>query len=322
MRDMRIEEIFPEGHWESEQEYRIRCPICGDNPDKPDKHNCAINVVKRIFHCWFCECKGTLKELLQKEFQEEIKPAPAPKTQVIVPIDFSQFLPVTGERDGVMDGMALGYLRDRGITLDDVKRYDIRYSNKVTFFGRIIIPITENDKVVCFVGRSFINSKLKYLYPRRGETPLSVGKVVFGLDSAIKTNAQNVVITEGIFDAIAVDRINGLRGVALLGHNLSKTKLYKLLKLPRLTRFFVCMDADMHEDTIKIAKTLSEYREDVWVVLLKESNTDPASLDKEHLSKAMANATKFFPGLEANFLEVDKYESRQKRCQTKSSFHI
>jgi len=40
------------------------------------------------------------------------------------------------------------------------------------------------------------------------------------------------------------------------------------------------------------------------------------------LSEAMANATKFFPGLEANFLEVNKHESRQKRSQAQSSSHL
>lgn len=301
---MRIEEIFPEGHWESEEEYRIRCPICGDNSDKDDKHNCAINVVKRTFHCWFGECKGNLRDLLRKKYsEEEIISAPAKKSKTIVPIDFSEFLPVTGKREGVMDEMALGYLKNRGIILSDVRHYDIRYSSKDTFFGRIIVPIKENDKMVCFVGRDYIGSKLKYLYPKRGETPLSISKVVFNLESAIRENAKNVVITEGVFDSMAIDKINGLRGVALLGHNLSKIQLIKLLKLP-ITRFFVCMDADMHKETVNIVKRLSDQGRIARAVLLREG--DPASISKEELIKSLKSAEQYSYNLESRIMRKNK----------------
>ena len=64
---LNIEQIFPGGEWKNEDEYIIRCPICGDHRT----HNhCHLNPQKGVYHCFYCGEGGSLARLI-KEYAEE-----------------------------------------------------------------------------------------------------------------------------------------------------------------------------------------------------------------------------------------------------------
>ena len=215
------------------------------------------------------------------------------------PIDFSKFPVVLNE------GIAYKYLRGRGLTKEEIKKYDIRYCNSGRFRSRVLFPVRENGEIAFFTARRFVSwIEPKYRNPALGETPLSVSKVIFGYEEALRDSPPAVVVVEGIFDAIAVNRVPGMRGLAILSSDLSDVQLIKLLRLPSKTQFFVCLDAEARKSTIKIVKTLSNQGRIVRAALL--STGDPASISKEELIKSLKSAERYSHDLESRIFKKNK----------------
>ena len=291
---MNIEELLPEGEWASEDEYVVRCPFCGDHPT----HNhCHVNPVKGVFFCHYSGDKGPIGKLLKKyEVVGELEPRKGiTEKRKYEPTDFSKFLKVVG-KNGTLDLLALTYLRKRGLSEDEIKFYDIRFSGAGRYYGRVLMPIYENRKLVCFVARSFMSViKPKYLYPHTGETLLTANEAMFGYEEALKGGCAAIVITEGIFDAVAVNRIVGLRGLAILSKYLSEGQLLKLLKLPKNITYYVVLDFDAHKDAVKVARKVGAYEREIKLVFLEKG--DPASITGAELKEAM-NRAELFSGNE------------------------
>ena len=292
---MNIEELLPDGQWKSENEYVVRCPFCGDHPT----HNhCHVNPTKRVFFCHYSGEFGSVEKLLKEyEITGELEPRKGiTEKREYEPTDFSQFLKVTG-KNGTLDLLALTYLKKRGLNREEIELYDIRFSDSERYYGRVLVPICEDNRLVCFVGRSFVPViKPKYLYPHTGETILTANEAIFGYGETENDSCGTVVITEGIFDAMAANRIIGLRGLAILSSHLSKNQFNKLLRLSRGTNFFVALDSDAHEKAIEIAERLWAEGRNVSVVLLREENfekKDLASISENELIKALGTAEQY-----------------------------
>ena len=300
---MNVEEFFPEGEWAADGEYVISCPFCKDHPTHS---HCYINLDKKVFCCHFCGEKGTLKQLL-KEYGATGEPEPregVTEKKKYEPVDFSKFPRVTGCVESNLDMLAFAYLKSRGIGWDEITAYDIRFSDSGRYYGRVLVPIYEGGKLVNFIGRSFMDViKPKYLFPHTGETLLTQNEAVFGYEEALKGECGAVVITEGVFDAMAVNKIADIRGVAILSSYLSDGQYRKLMRLPRSIAYFVSLDADAHRHAVKIAKKLHNGDRNVAVVLLQQG--DPASLSKEELVAALGAAEPFFFETELNIMTPD-----------------
>lgn len=293
---MNIEEIFPDGKWISDEEFLIQCPICEDHPT----HNhCYVNIRKRTFFCHHNGCKGPLSEILKYE-DADLEPKQKVIQKEIEEIDFSEFPKVTG-KNGSNDRLAFAYLKNRGLDRDDIDRYDLRYASSGRFFGRILVPIYENKRLVCFVGRGFLRFiEPKYLFPKKRETILTISESIFGYDKVLTTPRTRVFLTEGVFDAMAVDKKLGGLGLALLTKNMSDGQLYKLVSFPSDISFWVLLDSDAQEMGIKIAGTLRAWGRESMFVPLEEG--DPASVDHETLAEALRLARPYSEELESKIV--------------------
>jgi len=290
---MEIEEIF-EGKWTSETEYLIRCPVCGDHATHD---HCSINIVKRIFHCFFKGCSGTLTQLAREYGNGE---SVEPREGVVEKkkyslMDFSQFKKITGI-EGSNDRLALSYLKSRGINEDEIELYNIKHCSNPTnrYYGRIIMPITENEEVVCLSARSFLPFiKPPYLFPHYGETVCTAGEVIWGYDYAQVYSKGAVTLVEGIFDAIAINQKTKMNmyGLALLNKAMTKAQQSKLLKLDKCVKFVIMLDADARKDSLKIARELFNYGRQVYLCFLPEG--DPASISQEQYDLVMDEIKEF-----------------------------
>jgi len=100
------------------------------------------------------------------------------------------------------------YLQRRGITYEDILKYNIGYCDQGLYTNRVIIPsYSEDGQLNFFVGRDIFESKMKY---RNSPTP----KDVVGFELFINWD-EPIVLCEGPFDAIAID------GVAIGGSNIN-----------------------------------------------------------------------------------------------------
>lgn len=298
---MNIEDVFPNGEWKKDDEYCVRCVICGDSPTHDHLY---INPNLRVYKCWYCGEGGSLRKLLA-EYGDGSKLEPRvgiTKKKDYPQIDFSVFKKVTGD-SGTMNRLAFGYLRGRGLSKEEIEGYDIRYSESGRYYGRVLFPIYEDGKLMCFSARSFINWIVpKYLFPHTGETVLTTSECVWGIDEIGSKLAT--IVCEGILDAIAVNRFlstlgsSQIQAVSILSKNLSRGQLHKLMRLSNIIT--ILLDADAYADAVKIAKQFYAYGIEVMVGRLKHG--DPADNSIEEFEKVFGSAKAYNLEMEVSLI--------------------
>ena len=137
-------------------------------------------------------------------------------------------------------GIPEAMIADAGLVVtpeDGGKPYD-------RFRGRIIFPITDRGgRVVAFGGRALGDGTPKYL--NSPETPLfQKGRLLYGLALARKPARERneVIVTEGYMDVIALHRAGFTNAVAPLGTALTEDQMRELWRLA--PEPVVCFDGD------------------------------------------------------------------------------
>jgi hypothetical protein len=110
----------------------------------------------------------------------------------------------------------VAYILDRGMELE---WYDWMWSEENGYKDRVIIPFYDGERVVGWTGRKITDGKPKYL------TTAQPG-YVFNLSSQ-SSDRQFVIVTEGQFDAIAID------GVAIMHNEPNDTQIARINNLGR-----------------------------------------------------------------------------------------
>jgi DNA primase catalytic core, N-terminal domain len=129
---------------------------------------------------------------VKKQFSFELEERPLPN-------NCRKFIDVVNPSDDFLN--TVEYIINRGMKLD---WYDWMWSDENGYRDRVIIPFYQDNKIVGYTGRKITEGKPKYL------TTVQPG-YVFNLTAQNK-NRRYIIVTEGQFDAIAID------GVAI-GHN-------------------------------------------------------------------------------------------------------
>lgn len=312
MKAVDIEAIIEGGTWSSESEYIISCPYCDDG----SSHNhCYINVQKRLFFCQKCSESGLLSSLLEymglTAAAAEIRynrvktgDSASPVTRAL--IDYSIF-PKVGTSGSVNDSLAQLYLQRRGFDEDELELYDIRFSEKARFYGRVIFPITENDDIVCMSARAYLPAvSPKYLFPHKGESLLTADKVLYGID--LLKPEDDIFLVEGVIDAISLIRKlpKNMWALSLMSKRMSFTQMEKLLLLGKGRIFWMMLDADANKESVLIAKKLFVRERKVRVCKLSEEAHDPDMATITEVEDVIAKADIF----DNEYYDKWKVESR------------
>lgn len=152
-----------------------------------------------------------------------------PQKSQIEPIELplpETFYPLA-EADDKWAEIARYYLKDeRGI---DPSSYPFMLSKQTSiphlkkWFGRVIIPIYKNNKLIFYIGRDLTGKATK-----KYESPaVSRDRVIYGFDKLFVDADQPLYVVEGWFDAHVIG------GVAILGNELSQSKINWLNRSPR-----------------------------------------------------------------------------------------
>jgi hypothetical protein len=289
---MTIDEIFPDGRWATEDEYLMQCPFCGDG----GHNHMYVNPKKGLFHCYFCGESGHLSFLLKKFGDGKlISTFDVRRTEekIVPKTDFESFLCMTDfQRFDPETALPINYLERRGISLREAQLYQIRFAISGRYKHRVIIPIFEREarEVVCFSARTYMDEKPKYLFPHAGETLITTSEALYGSHWA--SGYRKIVLVEGAFDALAINRKLGTDfcGISFLSKHMCTGQLFKLLKFPIETEFFVMMDADAHKETSKIAAEIYKLGRNVKSAFLVSGDPDTAS--PEEIISAIERAEK------------------------------
>lgn len=140
------------------------------------------------------------------------------------------------------DPLALNYLRDRRVTLEQVDRWGIGSVapkakiglKRHPLRGRIVVPIKNKwGRWLAYTARDFTDTSVrKYMEPSREENPSH--SALFG--EQFWGDRKVCVVCEGVFDGLAVERVvpSAVTFAALRGSDPDPSKLCKLLDFQKI----------------------------------------------------------------------------------------
>ena len=205
-----------------------------------------------------------------EQSSEEIKPLP----EVKMPAGFKVFDYVSP------------YLQQRQITMEDIRHWEFGQTRIVSrFIDYLLIPIRDGGKIRGYIGRyasrHVPDGKLRY----SNSLNTDFSCLLFGYDDIIEGETETVIITEGLFDAIAVTKKlnlfddNTIRAVCTFGKKISETQIKKLLA-KKIRKVILLYDYDALKDIRHYASLLNEYFSVRVAIALGKKDIDECTLSE------------------------------------------
>jgi DNA primase len=209
----------PRKHNHDTGQIAFDCPACSADKglyNGDGKGNLELNYHKGVYKCWVCyetnHMYGSLENLVKKYgtkshlreynlFKPEYNYNGSKNSEKIIvrlPEGYKKLSECT-KLDYKSD-LAIKYLKDRGITDEIIKEYNIGYTISGDFQNRIIIPSYDSDgNVNYFIARWFLNkkTKVKYLNPHAEKYEIIFNENKINWDTTI-------YLVEGATDHIVV----------------------------------------------------------------------------------------------------------------------
>ena len=264
------------------------CPSCNHH-----KKKLTFNLLSQKFQCWVCNYKGhrafqllkkanapgaafgALKEIDQQyNFKKQVKQKVDANT-LILP---KEVIPIMSS-SAVLSRHALHYLDQRGITKQDVVKYDLHYCEQGPLRNMVVVPSYDADGFLnYYVGRSF--DKNAYIKHK-----LAFGtKDVIGFEMYINWDLP-VILCEGAFDAMAIKR----NAIPLFGKKIPPTLMQKIIE-SNVKKIYLALDDDALKETFIHAETFLSYGKKVYLIEMK--GKDPSELGFKEFTKLLHTATK------------------------------
>jgi hypothetical protein len=268
--------VLGKGHSTARNNQAYKCPFCNHHKPKLEINFSENTKGENPWHCWVCNKKGKKLATLFKqvgapseklsELSSLVKSniplgdAVTETRKISLPKEFKPLHSISP--NDVTGKHALKYLKSRGLTKEDILRYNIGYCESGRYASMVIIPsYDENGELNYFVSRSFISSNK--LNP-------SVSKDIIGFEFFVNWHSP-IVLCEGAFDAISIKR----NAVPLFGKIISK-KLMKKLVTSAVEKVYIALDKDAIKDALEHCKTLMDFGKKVYLVEMQDK--DPNEL--------------------------------------------
>lgn len=278
--------ILGESKQYSKGEYYFYCPFCSHYNPK-----LAVNLLKGKWHCWKCNASGhsllsllkklsatkeqiqQLKEILVDELPQYQQDLSVSST-LSLPEEFKPLWKINGE---IEQKHALIYLKNRGITVHDIFRYELGYCTSGMYANRIIIPSFDSDgKLNYFVGRDFFESStLKYKNP-----PIS--KNIIGFEYHINWKYP-ICLCEGVFDAMAIK----WNAIPLFGKTVSPILKQKIIE-NKVSEIFVALDKDASTQATNMSESF--LKNGLKVHFIEMNEKDPSKIGFESMRKLITDS--------------------------------
>lgn len=175
---------------------------------------------------------------------------------------------------GYSDGTVLNYLKSLGYTADEMDKAGVAYKHTDDkgnvkyvdyFYKRVVFPIFDfADRVVSFTGRLVEDreNSPKYLHGRTNTVFKGKSQILYGLKQCRRLITDKICVTEGVFDAIAVQSA-GIPAVAILGASPSTVQITALSKLSSDIYFVIDSDNAGKEGLLKAMTTIKDANLDI-----------------------------------------------------------
>jgi len=274
--------------------FHCKSPQCIHNHDK---FHLAYNAEKRVFKCFKCENKGSIQRLVSyyggKTHSEKLKlilPYHIPQSYFDRPkVDFAnvtcelpkEYLPLWKKRDSFKYRQALDYvINTRKITMEQIKEYNIGYTEEGNRKLRIIIPsYNSSGKVNYYEARAYWDKiKMNYIKP---DNPNKDDVIFF--ENRVNWDLP-VFLVEGVFDALRVPN-----AIPMLGKIPSYYLISKLLE--HNSRVILCLDEDAIKEAYEIYEDFSSLGLDMYFIDMS-GRKDISKIFEDNGKKAIVDLLK------------------------------
>ena len=270
------------------EEAVFTCPSCNHH-----KKKLTLNLSTQKFQCWVCGYKGHRAFKLLKavsaspktyEILRDIDSQYSFKRQTTVKrstdsLRLPQGVTPIMSSSAILSKHALHYLNQRGITPQDVVKYNLHYCEQGDLKNMVIIPSYDNNGFLnYYVGRSF--DKNAYIKHKLASST----KDIIGFEMYINWDLP-IILCEGAFDAMAIKR----NAIPLFGKRISDSLMKKIIE-SNVKKIYLALDEDALKDAFKHAETFIGYGKKVY--LIEMGDKDPSELGFKTFTKLLHKATK------------------------------
>lgn len=249
-------------YYVSGEEYIFKCKFCNHH-----KRKLSVNIAKNKYKCWICETSGNDVRRLVRKFGSRNDLAEWDKlTNRTNILDFDtlfgekeeeqavrinlprEFTSLVGGKETYDSKQVRKYLKNRGVSSDDIKDWKIGYCASGEYAERVMVPSFDDKGYLnYFVGRAYGTAFPKYKNP-----PVSKN-IVF--NHLMIDWAKDIILVEGVFDAI----VAGSNSIPILGSYIKEDgKLFQEI-VNHGSTVYLALDPDAEKKTKKIIEKLLSY---------------------------------------------------------------
>jgi len=270
------------------------CPVCAKSSKTKKKRKLSISLETGVFHCWVCESKGrnvysfAKKNCIKSSDIDRLKAIfgnidtnknKEEETYARLPDDF-KLLSLTNSR---ISKMIKRYLRNRGLTDDDLLKYKAGFSEKREFKDSVIFPSFDDKLCLNYYLARVIRKDAYIKYKNCG---VSKKDIIFNENTINWKN--EVILVEGIFDAIKI----GDNAIPILGSWIDEDYYLFQKIIQENASVIICLDLDARKKQIKLLRKFYEYGIEVKTVDL-ESDKDIGDFSKKEVFDIISQAKRF-----------------------------
>ena len=262
-------------------ELQFHCPCCNHQ-----KRKFNVNLISHAWHCWVCGAKGRSLFTLAKKLDagskvlslfRTLRGSKKSKTKSEILSLPQEFTPIYGQKSNHPDYLnAVRYLKKRGISGNDVLRYNIGYANSGSYAGMIIIPsYSQQGDLNYFTSRAYYDGGMTHKNP-----PAS--RDIIGYELLVNWN-EPINIVEGPFDAVTL----GGNTIPLFGKTLSKS-LIKGIVENNVKRINLIQAKDALSKSLEHAQKFISQGIETHIIDLP--GKDPNELGKSVIKELISNS--------------------------------
>ncbi len=287
-----LDQVLGPGEMGSRTNRKYKCPFHASEKLKFEIDVRTDEEGLNRSHCWVCGEKfKTLASLFRKlnvsqKMMDQLKSLIThndtkqfkyTKFSGVLPEDYI-FLPNAKPND-IASKHARVYLKKRGVTIEDIYKWNIGYCGDGQYEGRIIIPSYDAEgKINFFAARSWDeDTKYKYVFPE-------VSRDIIFNELNINWN-EPITLVEGALDMTAVKR----NVIPLLGKSITEN-LMKRLVSSKVKKIYMCLDPDALKVAIRHCETLLNYGKRLYLIELP-NDKDPNKTGFENFTKIIQKAS-------------------------------
>jgi len=240
--------------------------------------------------CWVCGEKGrTLRSLFKRidvpsdklaELSKYVKLTTDTSKETTTPtiLELPKEYKTFKHNKDIVAKHALTYLLNRGLSLEDILKYNIGYCDGGLYNNMIIIPSYNSDGILnYFTARSFeSNPYIKYRNP-------DVSRDIIAFELFVNWDLP-IILCEGPFDAIAIKR----NAIPLMGKNIVPSLMKKLVE-SKVHKIYIALDKDAMKKAIEFCQQLLDVGKEVYLVEM--DGKDPADMGFTKFTKLIQTVT-------------------------------